>query len=200
MLRSVRLTVPIAATLTAFSGGNLKAFSQARKSARVTPLNLKGQVVLITGATAGIGASCAWQFAEEGCNLILVGRREDKLQEVKKEILESYPTIDIHTVPLSVTDLDKVAELPNKLPAKFRNVDILVNNAGLALGVTPAHENDVEAAKTVLDTNVLGMIAMCRAFLPGMKERGSGHLINMGSIAVSLHVHAAHLPSTVLQI
>lgn len=91
----------------------------------------------------------------------------------------------MHTVKLSVTDLTAVAELPKKLPAKFQNVDILLNNAGLALGVSPAESNDVEAAKTVMDTNVLGTIAMCSAFLPGMKERGTGHLINMGSIAVS---------------
>jgi NADP-dependent 3-hydroxy acid dehydrogenase YdfG len=109
---------------------------------------------------------------------------------MKDDILKSYPTIDIHTVSMSVTDLDKVAALPNTLPAKFKNVDILVNNAGLALGVTPADGNDIDAAKTVLDTNVLGTIALCRAFLPGMKERGHGHIINMGSVAVSEHRQA----------
>lgn len=116
---------------------------------------------------------------------MLVGRRDDRLQKLKKEIIAAYPNVDVHTVKMSVTDLQAVAELPKKLPAKFQNVDILLNNAGLALGVTPAEANDVEAAKTVMDTNVLGTIAMCSAFLPGMKERGTGHLINMGSIAVS---------------
>lgn len=185
MLRSLRVPVALAAGSAGLASGGIRSFCQAKKSARVKPLCLKNKVVLITGATAGIGSSCAWQFAEEGCNLILVGRRDDRLQAIKQDILASYPSIDIHTVQLSVTDYDKVAELPNQLPPKFRNVDILVNNAGLALGVTPADANDMEAAKTVIDTNVLGMIALCRAFLPGMKERGSGHLINMGSVAVS---------------
>eukprot|EP00428_Durinskia_dybowskii_P068959 CAMPEP_0170395320 /NCGR_PEP_ID=MMETSP0117_2-20130122/21715_1 /TAXON_ID=400756 /ORGANISM="Durinskia baltica, Strain CSIRO CS-38" /LENGTH=303 /DNA_ID=CAMNT_0010651621 /DNA_START=22 /DNA_END=933 /DNA_ORIENTATION=+ len=183
MIRSLRVSVPVAAGFTALSQGNIKSFSQARKSSRVAPMSLKNKVVLVTGATAGIGASCAWQFAEEGCKLILVGRRDDRLQSVKKDILSNYPNIDVHTVSMSVSDLKAVAELPNKLPAKFKDVEIIVNNAGLALGVTPADENDMEAAQTVMDTNVLGTIAMCRAFLPGMKQRGSGHIINMGSVA-----------------
>ncbi len=163
------------------------AFSQIRSvtSRRVTPLDLTNKVVLITGASSGIGAACAWQFAEEGCHLILIGRRDDRLKHLKKDIIASYPKVDVHTVAMSVTDLEKVAALPKSLPGKFHDVDILLNNAGLALGVTPADQNDVAAAKTVLDTNVLGTIALCSAFLPGMKERGSGHLINMGSIAVS---------------
>lgn len=163
------------------------ARSQVRgyKSRRVTPLDLTNKVVLITGASSGIGAACAWQFAEEGCHLVLIGRRDDRLQQLKKEITTSYPKVDVHTVAMSVTDLEKVAALPKSLPGKFHDVDILLNNAGLALGVTPADLNDVAAAKTVLDTNVLGTIALSSAFLPGMKERGTGHLINMGSIAVS---------------
>jgi NADP-dependent 3-hydroxy acid dehydrogenase YdfG len=189
MLKSFRCSLPIAAGFSGIAAVNVKSFSQARKSTRTTPLNLKNKVVLITGATAGIGASCAWQFAEEGCNLILVGRRTERLHQIKDDILKSYPTIGVHTVSLSVTDLDKVAALPNTLPEKFKNVEILVNNAGLALGVTPADTNDIEAARTVLDTNVLGTIALCRAFLPGMKERGHGHVINMGSVAVSWRIH-----------
>ncbi len=166
------------------------AFSQIRSitSRRVTPLDLTNKVVLITGASSGIGAACAWQFAEEGCHLILIGRRDDRLKLLKKDIIASYPKVDVHTVAMSVTDLEKVAALPKSLPGKFHDVDILLNNAGLALGVTPADQNDVAAAKTVLDTNVLGTIALSSAFLPGMKERGSGHLINMGSIAVSSYV------------
>ncbi len=92
--------------------------------------------------------------------------------------------MEVHTVVMSVADTDAVAALPSKLPERFRDVDILVNNAGLALGVSGVDTNSVLDAKTVLDTNVLGVIAMCRAFVPGMKERGSGHIINMGSVAV----------------
>eukprot|EP00598_Pedospumella_elongata_P000814 CAMPEP_0184973158 /NCGR_PEP_ID=MMETSP1098-20130426/5045_1 /TAXON_ID=89044 /ORGANISM="Spumella elongata, Strain CCAP 955/1" /LENGTH=284 /DNA_ID=CAMNT_0027495591 /DNA_START=90 /DNA_END=944 /DNA_ORIENTATION=+ len=152
-------------------------------SRRVSTLDLKNKVVLITGATAGIGAACAWQFAEEGCHLVLVGRRDERLQSLKKDIMSSFPEVDVHTVAMSVTDKEKVANLPSSLPQKFRDVDILVNNAGLALGVTSADQNDVDAAMTVLDTNVLGTIALSAAFLPGMKKRGSGHLMNMGSVA-----------------
>lgn len=153
-------------------------------SRKTAPLNLASKVVLITGASSGIGASCAWQFAEQGCNLIFIGRREDKLLSLKKEIIAAYPNTAVHTVAMSVTDLQQIAELPKILPVKFRDVDILLNNAGLAIGLTSVEQNDVCAAKTVLDTNVLGTIALCSAFLPGMKERGTGHLINMGSIAV----------------
>jgi len=155
-------------------------------SRRSLPQDLTGKVALITGASSGIGASCAWQFAEAGCHLVLVGRRDDKLEALKKELLQSFPKADVHTVVMSVSHLQQVAELPTKLPAKFRNVDILLNNAGLAIGFTSVDQNDVYAAQTVLDTNVLGTIALCSAFLPGMKERGSGHLINMGSIAVRI--------------
>lgn len=163
------------------------AISQIRSiaSRKSLPQDLTGKVVLITGASSGIGASCAWQFAEEGCHLVLVGRRDDKLQALKNVLLGSYPNTDVHTVVMSVNDLQQVADLPKKLPSKFRDVDILLNNAGLAIGLTSVDQNDVYAAQTVLDTNVLGTIAFCSAFLPGMKERGSGHLINMGSIAVS---------------
>jgi len=179
-------TIPVVAGISAACAMNAKSFSQAKNpsSRRVTTLDLTNKVVLVTGATAGIGAACAWQFAEEGANLILVGRRDERLQSLKQEIISAFPNVDVHTVAMSVTDLQKVADLPKNLPEKFRNVDILLNNAGLALGVTSADQNDVDAAKTVLDTNVLGTIALCSAFLPGMRERGSGHLINMGSIAV----------------
>ncbi len=155
------------------------------RSARSTPLSLANKVVLITGATAGIGEACAWQFAENGSKLILVGRREDRLAALKTEINSEYPAVKIHTVAMSVADTDAVAALPGLLPAEFKDVEILVNNAGLALGVSAVDTNSISDAKTVMDTNVIGVIAMCRAFVPGMKERGAGHIINMGSVAVS---------------
>ncbi len=85
---------------------------------------------------------------------------------------------------MSVADTEAVAALPSKLPERFKNVEVLVNNAGLALGVSTVDTNSIEDAKTVMDTNVIGTIALCRAFVPGMKERGAGHIINMGSVAV----------------
>lgn len=126
------------------------------------------------GASAGIGESCAWKFAEKKANLILLGRRKERLNELKKKIESAHPSVKIHTVSISVTDAKAVRELPSSLPAEFSNVYALVNNAGLALGVTSVENNSVEDAATVINTNVLGTIAICSAFLPGMKERGEG--------------------------
>lgn len=138
---------------------------------------------MVTGATSGIGEACAWRFAEEGCKIVLVGRREDKLDEIKQLMLSEFPSLSVLTVPMSICDLDAVAKLPTSLPSEFQNVSILVNNAGLALGVSSAEDNNMDDVLTVMNTNAIGLIAMCTAFLPGMKARGEGHLINMGSIA-----------------
>ena len=131
----------------------------------------------------GIGKAIAWEFASHGSNLILIGRREDKLNSVKTELLAEYPNLKVLTVPISVTDFDAIAALPEKLTDEFKNVDIIVNNAGLALGVNTVDNNNLNDAKTVLDTNILGTIAICSAFIPQMKARGSGHVINIGSVA-----------------
>ena len=84
---------------------------------------------------------------------------------------------------MSVSDMDAVAALPTTLPVEFQNVEVLVNNAGLALGVNSVDTNDISQGQTMMDTNVMGVIAMCRAFTPGMIARGLGHVINIGSIA-----------------
>ena len=112
-----------------------------------------------------------------------MGRREDRLELLKNELLVSYPLLKINTISLSVTDIEKIELLPTTLPDEFKDVDIIVNNAGLALGVSYIDNNNVNDARTVLDTNVLGVIALCSAFVPGMKKRGDGHIINMGSVA-----------------
>jgi hypothetical protein len=149
-------------------------------------VSLKDKVVLITGATAGIGLACAWRFADEHARLVLVGRRTDRLNEIKDAILKEYPKLKIHTVAMSVTDYGEVAALPKKLPNDFKDVDILVNNAGLARGVTKVEDNSMSDAIEVMETNVLGTIAFTAAFVPGMKQRGRGHIVNMGSVAVSV--------------
>jgi 3-hydroxy acid dehydrogenase / malonic semialdehyde reductase len=145
--------------------------------------SLADRVVMITGATAGIGSACAWRFAEGGSRLILVGRRGDRLEALKSELLLEFPQLKVHCEAMSVTDLPAVAALPYKLPVDFQSVEVLVNNAGLALGVNPVYENSVDDAVTVMETNVTGLIAMTTAFVTGMKARGAGHIINMGSIA-----------------
>lgn len=190
MLKSIKIALPLTASAAGICGAaflgprtHAEARRKASTSARTTPISLKDKVVLITGATAGIGESCAWRFAEEGSKLVLVGRREERLANLKKNIAVAYPAVDIHTVTMSVTDKEAVAALPKELPKKFQDVEVLVNNAGLALGVSPAYENSVTDAQTVMDTNVIGIVSFCKAFLPGMMERGCGHILNMGSIA-----------------
>lgn len=198
MLRSLRgAFAPILLGTTSVAGSLRTGTATAESSTISTtstkprrgPLtDVKDRVVLITGASAGIGTACAWRFAEQGSRLVLVSRRQDRLDVLKAELLQAYPSVKIHIVAMSVTDYKAVEKLPNELPAYFRDVDILVNNAGLAKGVTPIDANDIEDAQQVMDTNVLGTIAFCRAFTPGMKARGRGHIINMGSVAVSLEL------------
>lgn len=113
----------------------------------------------------------------------MIGRRETLLESLKQDITAKYPAAKIHTIAMSVTDLEKVKDLPSTLPEEYQDVEVLVNNAGLALGVASVDENDMKDAETVLNTNVLSIIALCRALVPGMKQRGSGHIINIGSIA-----------------
>ncbi len=132
---------------------------------------------------SGIGLACAHSFAAEHATLILLGRRKERLDSLKATLLSHDPTLLIHTVPMFVTDYDAVAALPLSLPAPFSSVSILINNAGLALGVTTVDKNSVVDAQSVLDTNVMGTISMCTAFLPGMLARGEGHVVNMGSVA-----------------
>lgn len=152
-------------------------------SYKKNPTELKNKVVLITGASAGIGKACAERFAEHGSKLVLVGRRKHVLEDLKAALVRAHPSLRVHVAALSVSDMKAVQNLPNALPTEFKDVSILVNNAGLALGVTSAESNSVADAEQVMMTNVMGVIAMCRAFLPGMVERGEGHLINMGSVA-----------------
>ena len=119
---------------------------------------------------------------------MLVGRRQDKLDALAADIREAYPYSKIHNVAISVTDYDAVAALPRTLPDEFQAVEVLVNNAGLALGVNSVDNNLISDAKEVVDTNVMGVVAFCSAFVPGMIERKAGHIINMGSVAVGYHL------------
>lgn len=177
-----KLTLKYGALSLGSSVFSLSTFrSECSSSSRLT--NLQNKCVLITGANVGIGKACALQFAEHGSRIILVGRRDELLKQVQNELNLKYPKCKVHTVTISVNDLDAVAKLPSSLPKEFQDVSILVNNAGLALGVTSVENNNTNDAKTVIDTNVMGVIAMCSAFIPGMKERGEGHIINMGSVA-----------------
>lgn len=149
----------------------------------VKPISLKKKVALVTGATAGIGLAITCRLAEQGCHLVIVGRRENRLQEIKNKLNSDYPAVDVYTVALDISNTQLVGQLPSNLPSNFRDVDLLINNAGLALGVTSVEENSIADASTVMNTNIMGTVAFCSAFIPGMVKRGTGHIVNIGSCA-----------------
>lgn len=139
---------------------------------------LQDRCVLITGASSGIGRACAERFAAAGARLILAARRADRLFELAGEL-----DADCHTVALDVRDREAVTDAVADLPAGFAAIDVLVNNAGLAAGFEPLHEGDPDDWDQMLDTNVRGLLHVTRAVVPGMVERGRGHVVNLGSIA-----------------
>ncbi|MDY6436014.1 MAG: SDR family NAD(P)-dependent oxidoreductase, partial [Bacteroidales bacterium] len=139
------------------------------------------KTVLITGATSGIGLGCARKFAANGDRLILTGRNEQRLEEIRKE-LEAKGT-KVLTLVFDVRDREKATECINNLPNEWKNIDVLVNNAGLALGLEPEYQGDFEDWETMIDTNIKGLLTMTRLVVPGMMERNRGHIINVGSVA-----------------
>lgn len=145
-------------------------------------LDIKGQTVLITGASSGIGEACAWRFAEAGCKLILTARRTDRLNALSKQLEEKYKA-QVHTVTLDVQDHEKTQQFPAQLPEGFQEVDILLNNAGLALGTAKVHENSIENVRQMVDTNVTAVAILTKLFAAGMVERNRGHIINISSVA-----------------
>lgn len=143
---------------------------------------MEKKIVLITGASSGIGEGCARKFAMNGYRLILNGRNVEKLNAVKKELLEKYGA-DVYLLPFDVRDRQAAHAALESLLEEWKAVDILVNNAGLVIGVDKEHEGNLDEWDIVIDTNVKALLAMTRLVVPGMVERGRGHVINMGSIA-----------------
>jgi len=141
------------------------------------------QTVLITGATAGIGAACARRFAAEGARLVLTGRRADRLKALERELKGKAAAL--LTLPFDVRERAAVERAIGTLPAAFAEIDVLINNAGLALGLAPAHEVALADWEGMVDTNVKGLLYCTRAILPGMVKRDRGHIVNMGSVAGS---------------
>jgi NADP-dependent 3-hydroxy acid dehydrogenase YdfG len=140
-----------------------------------------GKTILITGATSGIGLACASKFAENGDRLILTGRNEQRLAEIKKELTEKGT--EVLTLAFDVRDREKAEKYIAELPAEWQTIDVLVNNAGLALGLEPEYEGNLDDWETMIDTNIKGLLTMTRLIVPGMIERNSGHIINVGSVA-----------------
>ena len=139
------------------------------------------KIALITGATSGFGKACAELFAHNGWDLVLCGRRQQRLQELEKQLAN----VTVHTTVCDVRDRAQVEKMIAELPESCKNIDLLLNNAGLALGLSPAHEADLDDWETMVDTNIKGLMYVTRAVLPGMVARKQGHIINMGSVAGS---------------
>ena len=139
------------------------------------------KIVLITGATSGIGLACARKFAENRDRLILTGRNEQRLNEIRKELTEKGT--EVLTLAFDVRDREKAAMYIQELPTEWQEIDVLVNNAGLALGLEPEYEGNLDDWETMIDTNIKGLLTMTRLVVPGMVERSRGHIINIGSVA-----------------
>ena len=139
------------------------------------------KIVLITGATSGIGLGCAKKFTENGDKVILTGRNEQRLAEIERELTEKGAKV--MTLAFDVRDREAATKLIEGLPEEWRAIDVLVNNAGLALGLEPEYEGNPDEWETMIDTNIKGLLLMTRLVVPGMLERGHGHVINVGSVA-----------------
>lgn len=145
-------------------------------------VSIQGQIVLITGASSGIGASCAKMFAKEGTALILAARRREKLEALAAELKTVYNS-KIHVLEMDVSDRTAVETSWASLPQSWRNVDILVNNAGLSRGLDQLQSGEIQNWEEMIDTNLKGLLYVTRSLLPVMVQRNQGHIINIGSIA-----------------
>ncbi len=137
-------------------------------------------IVLITGATAGIGEATAELLAENGFRLILTGRRSDRLEAMKTRLGKLTA---VHTLCFDIRNREEVNEAIGSLPGEWKEINILLNNAGLAAGMDHFHECDIDDWERMIDTNLRGLLYISRKVAPGMIERGSGHIVNVGSIA-----------------
>jgi len=141
-------------------------------------------IILITGATAGFGKACAEKFAQNGNDLIITGRREERLQALKTELEEKY-SIKVLPLAFDVRDESTVSAVLGSIPGEWKKVSVLVNNAGLAAGLSGIEDGDLNDWEAMIDTNVKGLLYVSRAVIPWLIEQGKGHIINISSIAGS---------------
>lgn len=140
------------------------------------------RIVFITGATSGIGLACAEKFAAAGDNLIITGRRLNRLEDLQHALKTKYH-IECHICCFDVQNKEAVKVAIENLPEDFKNVDVLINNAGLALGRDYFQEADLQDWEIMINTNIKGLAYVSRAIIPSMIKRKTGHIINLGSIA-----------------
>lgn len=139
------------------------------------------KTIFITGATSGFGEATAKRFATEGWQLVLLGRRKNRLEE----LVQRLPENSCHCICADVRDEQAIRTAVEQLPSTFGEIDVLVNSAGLALGMGPAHSSDLNDWDLMIDTNIKGLTYCTRAILPKMVARNSGHIINISSTAAS---------------
>ncbi len=144
--------------------------------------SLKNKIVFITGASSGIGAACAQQFAQQGAKLLLCSRQIDKLKQLGEQIQKEYH-VDVFCFQLDVTQLTQVKTEIEKLPTAWKTIDVLINNAGLAAGLDTIQDGNIQDWEDMINTNVKGLLYITKEILPGMIARNAGHIINLGSIA-----------------
>jgi len=140
------------------------------------------QIALITGATAGIGEACAQVFAQHNYNLIITGRRAERLEILAKELKTQFE-IDVLTLTLDVRSKADVESQLSALPKAWKEVDVLINNAGLSQGLDPIHRGDTNDWDTMIDTNIKGLLYVTKVVSNWMVKRQAGHIVNLGSIA-----------------
>jgi NADP-dependent 3-hydroxy acid dehydrogenase YdfG len=139
-------------------------------------------IVFITGATAGIGKATAELFAKNGYNIIITGRRKDRLIDFSNHLKSTY-NIDVLSLNFDVTKLKEVENAIDSIPENWKKINILVNNAGLAVGVNTIQEGLIEDWERMIDTNIKGLLYITRKLTPIMIANGYGHIVNMGSVA-----------------
>ena len=142
---------------------------------------MEKKIALVTGATSGIGEACALKLAENNYNVIITGRRAERLKEVAATLHATGA--QVLTLVFDVRDREAAAAAIQGLPAEWQQVDVLINNAGGAWGLEPEYEGSYADWDTMIDTNIKGLLTMTRLIVPGMVERNRGHVVNIGSVA-----------------
>lgn len=140
------------------------------------------KIALITGASSGIGEACAHLFAQQGYNLILLGRRENLLEKVAQQLIDKY-SIEVKKIKADVRDKENINYVLETLPAAWKHVDVLINNAGLSQGLDPIDKGSTDDWDTMIDTNVKGLLYVTKVVSNWMIAQKKGHIINIGSVA-----------------
>lgn len=143
---------------------------------------MNNKIAFITGATAGIGKASAELFAKNGYNIIITGRRKERLDEFSQHLKSTYK-IDVLSLNFDVRNLNEVETAVSSIPDNWKNINVLLNNAGLAAGLSTIQDGNINDWERMIDTNIKGLLYMTRYIAPIMVKNGYGHIINIGSIA-----------------